>query len=84
MDIPELVRQLLILKSQLKPKVKMSIHIDTETLSVRMWIGRRQTWQFTMELSKWATASQSLIDKCLIETEKYDLVTKQQTLDLWQ
>lgn len=83
MDIPELVRELLTLRWKLKPHVKMSIHIDTETLSVRMWAGKRESWLRSMKLDEWHIESRDFLCEICGLTVDNNLVSEQQTLKLW-
>lgn len=84
MDIPELVRQLLILKSRLKSNVKMNIHINDETLRVRMWIVKQESFTLDMELDKWHVDSRDFLCDCCGIAVENNLVSEQQTLKLWQ
>jgi hypothetical protein len=84
MDIPELVRQLLILKSRLKSHVKMNIHINDETLRVRMWIVKEESFVLNMELDKWHVESSDFLRDCCGIAVENNLVSEQRTLKLWQ
>lgn len=64
MDIPELVRELLILKFRLNDNANMSIHINKDTISVQMWVGNSERWLKTMKMSLWATDSRSFLNEC--------------------
>ena len=80
MDIPELVRGLLILKLRLKDGADMSIHINKSTISVQMWIGNSERWLRTMNLCDWLTKSRDFLSECWSIARDYNLLDKQEFL----
>lgn len=83
MDIPELIRQLLELKFQIKDEYSMQIIITTSNiLRVRFWMEDGEYRVTEMNLANWSTGSRDFLSHCRFIAESNNLLDEQQILPL--